>query len=331
MKRILAILLALPLIAHGQYLRTAVSTNAVSQLSPDRNNTVFVNDGTGLFLRYDSAASSGLFQPTNIAFTGWWVPAGMARTNQALLGSPLTAGNIPMLAAGASNLVNSPLSATNNVVNFTAVGPSIQINALPAGNGADLEFYSNGVFQALFGVAQATNNLVGGASAGDYVFRSNGKRFLLSLDNGAASQFVLAHNTNSTPYTSVVLVDQNPAFILNALPGSLNGNLQFQSNGVVQALWGVAEANDSLVVGSIPGQLVQRASGKMLFSVDNGFTSSVAISTNALAVGTSTPTSPLHIVGLPVFANNAAALAGGLTVGAFYRTGADPDPVCVVH
>ncbi len=35
--------------------------------------------------------------------------------------------------------------------------------------------------------------------------------------------------------------------------------------------------------------------------------------------------------GLQVFANNAAAVAGGLVVGAFYRTGADPDPVCVVH
>lgn len=34
---------------------------------------------------------------------------------------------------------------------------------------------------------------------------------------------------------------------------------------------------------------------------------------------------------IPVFADNAAALAGGLTPGAFYRTGADPDPVCVAH
>jgi len=34
---------------------------------------------------------------------------------------------------------------------------------------------------------------------------------------------------------------------------------------------------------------------------------------------------------LPVYANNAAAIAGGLAVGDFYRTGADPDPVCVVH
>jgi parallel beta-helix repeat protein len=34
---------------------------------------------------------------------------------------------------------------------------------------------------------------------------------------------------------------------------------------------------------------------------------------------------------LPVYANNAAAKAGGLAVGDFYRTGADPDLVCVVH
>lgn len=37
------------------------------------------------------------------------------------------------------------------------------------------------------------------------------------------------------------------------------------------------------------------------------------------------------VFGLPAHANNAAAIAGGLSAGAFYRTNADPDPVCVVH
>lgn len=36
-------------------------------------------------------------------------------------------------------------------------------------------------------------------------------------------------------------------------------------------------------------------------------------------------------VGLPTYANNAAAVAGGLKVGALYRTGGDPDAVSVVH
>jgi hypothetical protein len=34
---------------------------------------------------------------------------------------------------------------------------------------------------------------------------------------------------------------------------------------------------------------------------------------------------------LPIYANNAAALAGGLAVGVLYRTGGDPDGVCVTH
>lgn len=46
---------------------------------------------------------------------------------------------------------------------------------------------------------------------------------------------------------------------------------------------------------------------------------------------TAAPTSPLQVLAVPVYANNAAALAGGLTVGATYRTGADPDPVMIVH
>lgn len=45
------------------------------------------------------------------------------------------------------------------------------------------------------------------------------------------------------------------------------------------------------------------------------------VSTSKLAAGLT----------LPIFANNAAALAGGLAVGTLYRTGGDPDPVSVVH
>lgn len=37
------------------------------------------------------------------------------------------------------------------------------------------------------------------------------------------------------------------------------------------------------------------------------------------------------ITTLPVYANNAAAIAGGLVAGNLYRTGGNPDPVCVVH
>lgn len=37
------------------------------------------------------------------------------------------------------------------------------------------------------------------------------------------------------------------------------------------------------------------------------------------------------LTGLTIRLNNAAAIAAGIAVGSFYRTGADPDVVCVVH
>ena len=47
-----------------------------------------------------------------------------------------------------------------------------------------------------------------------------------------------------------------------------------------------------------------------------------------VGIGTASPTSKLQVVGLPEYADNTAALAAGLTVGAFYRTG---DILKVVH
>lgn len=39
----------------------------------------------------------------------------------------------------------------------------------------------------------------------------------------------------------------------------------------------------------------------------------------------------IFATGLSAYADNAAAVSGGLAVGQFYRTGGDPDLVCVVH
>ena len=50
-----------------------------------------------------------------------------------------------------------------------------------------------------------------------------------------------------------------------------------------------------------------------------------------IGVGTSALTSKLQVVGLTVHVNNAAALAGGLSPGAFYQVfGTDPRQVAVV-
>jgi hypothetical protein len=72
--------------------------------------------------------------------------------------------------------------------------------------------------------------------------------------------------------------------------------------------------------------------GSRVLSIDNGATQLVTVLPSGnVGIGTIAPKAPLHVVGLVVYANNAAAITGGLTAGAFYRTGADPDVVCVVH
>ena len=50
-----------------------------------------------------------------------------------------------------------------------------------------------------------------------------------------------------------------------------------------------------------------------------------------VGIGTTQPKAPLHVMNLPIYTTNALAIAGGLTAGAFYRNGADPDVVMVVH
>jgi hypothetical protein len=70
-------------------------------------------------------------------------------------------------------------------------------------------------------------------------------------------------------------------------------------------------------------------SSLQLFSDDVGFDLILGTSntermritpTGNVGIGTTAPTSRLHVTGLQNFADNAAAIAGGLTVGAFYHT-----------
>ena len=69
----------------------------------------------------------------------------------------------------------------------------------------------------------------------------------------------------------------------------------------------------------------------MGIAINNGAIIWLITSPGNVGIGTTNPHSKLAVVGLPVYANNAAAITGGLAAGDFYRDGADPDLVWIVH
>ncbi len=64
--------------------------------------------------------------------------------------------------------------------------------------------------------------------------------------------------------------------------------------------------------------ILNRAAANLHFGT-SGASKMVINSDGDVGIGTNVPTSKLQVVGLPQYADNAAALLGGLTVGAFYR------------
>jgi len=75
---------------------------------------------------------------------------------------------------------------------------------------------------------------------------------------------------------------------------------QFLTNGASTAKFVFGDGNPSA------------PNAKFIMDLNGGF----------FGIGTTTPTSKLQVVGLPTYANNAAAIAGGLTAGALYIRGA---------
>ncbi len=79
-------------------------------------------------------------------------------------------------------------------------------------------------------------------------------------------------------------------------------------------------------------RISQQGTGNILeigTTTDATFAATTTFDKNGnVGIGTTYPTSKMQVVGLPEYADNTTAKAGGLTVGAFYRTG---DLLKVVH
>ena len=141
-------------------------------------------------------------------------------------------------------------------------------------------------------------------------------------------------------------------------PGGATGDVQFNNDGVFGAANDVAAGcsinldtffGSGLAVDIVNGGVFftsdldfdviadaasfECTSGNMQFMTDSGDIDFNSSGNSTLQAANQVQLNAPHISipNLPIFANNAAAIIGGLVAGDLYRTNADPDPVCVVH
>jgi hypothetical protein len=173
----------------------------------------------------------------------------------------------------------------------------------------------------------------------------------------AGSTLTLDGTSNGSPSSAFVLINSSgqgnvgvgvttPTTLKSATTLQVGGNIKIgatNSSGLISlgdtnytganvGIWrGVAGAfgagGNYLALGGYDG--ITFATGNS--DIDSQTQRMVITSTGKVGIGDSSPNSPLAVVGLPVYANNAAAIAGGLAAGDFYRSGGDPDLVCVTH
>jgi hypothetical protein len=135
----------------------------------------------------------------------------------------------------------------------------------------------------------------------------------------------------------------------SSAPGGSTGDIQVNNNG---AFGNANSVEAGAIAKVVPGTGIEiespaglvtyitgnGASGTVMVGVGGGVeitgVTSITITSNtgAIVLTSAAAPNPLYsIANLPIFADNAAALAGGLVAGNLYRTGADPDTICVVH
>lgn len=230
---------------------------------------------------------------------------------------------------------NGSLSGQNGSTHFYGYYPNILnggiVNQLRFWDQADTSFqYGNGsnYVQVLNGVMNPTaaSTFKVNAPIAQLINPSYGQiisgNSLLTIASGTGLRF----QTNSTDCFSISETTGEAIFRADATIANADQKLNFPGSSYIRVR--SSDSKMSMVSGS--GALSLETPQSVQIYANGGYQMNVGSSGTYIG-GNVAATSPLQVPNLPIYANNAAALAGGLTAGAFYRTGADPDPVCVVH
>ena len=224
-----------------------------------------------------------------------------------------TYGIIDNLVAGGTLYGNLTLQQGGGNVGVGTVSPTNKLHVLSSsGTAAMIESSTS---QTFYGLKSNTGGVVyfGNTNGGDYTIQTPGSGYsdkLYITSSGNVGIGTTSPSAKLDVYASASLLS-NYNYI------STGGYSRYQYNGT--SIADLGNANQVFSGGAIGDFGISSRAGKLQI----GTSSTIAITidnSQGVGIGTTTPTSKLQVVGLPVYADNTAATIGGLTEGAFYRT-----------
>ena len=246
-------------------------------------------------------------------------------------------------ASGASNNYAAVFDQGNVGIGTISPAHKLQVSTATSTFGVshtdgtiDLSTYIGGAINGGY-LGTITNHPLGfytnNSGAQMYIQNGSGNVGIATIAPAAKLQIgnkVVDDNSYSYDNNSLMIVHQTPT--ASATLNDPKTVLMLARQGTASQAYGAAAAfNLSRYQNSGTNSRTRLDISLANTTFDAGSTVMTLLSSGNVGINSTSPTSKLQVVGLLVFANNAAAIAGGLTVGAFYRTGGDPDVVCVVH
>lgn len=143
--------------------------------------------------------------------------------------------------------------------------------------------------------------------------------------NNAGAFGGIAESTYIPGSNLLIIADPNLGFEVLSGPSEQNGIIVSNAEVTIQA----GESGSGIQLNADSDITLSSGNGDFnLSSAGGGIT---VTNTGVVSLESSASPPQYQILNLPVFANNAAAISGGLTTGELYRSGADPDVVRIVH